>query len=124
MEIKAWALVYGVDGFGADIAPALEEGVFLSKEQAVEHCIKLNLDLLKDNQNEIYEEGWGEDMWDKSTEDGKILEELFQKEDFDNPLWEEIMSKHILEGRAGAKKLAIYEEPVYGFYCIRETFIH
>lgn len=124
MTKKVWALVYGVDGFGADIAPALEEGIFLSKEEALEHCISLNLEQLENNEITVYEEGWGEDSWDKSTNDGKIIEELFQNDDFDNPLWDEIFDKHCLNKRDGAKALAIREQPALGFYCIQETFIH
>ena len=84
MEKKVWALVFGVDGFGADTAPALEEGIFLNKEEALEHCIKLNLEQLKENECDIYE----------GKNDRKV-----------------------------AKKLALQEEPYYGFYCIQETFI-
>ena len=124
MKQTAWALVYGVDGFGADTAPALEEGIFLNKETALEHCIKLNLELLKENHIDLYEEGWGEDCYDEESEDGKILLALEDKNDYQNPLWVEILDKHILKDiREKAKLLALKEEPWYNFYCIQETLI-
>lgn len=123
MKQKVWALVYGVDGFGADIAPALEEGIFLSKEEALEHCIKLNLEMLEDNDYHIYEKGWGEDYWDEESEDGKILSELAESYDFDNPLFDEIIKRHALNDKEAAEDLAMREDPVLNFYSIQETFI-
>jgi hypothetical protein len=123
MEQKVWALVYGVDGFGADTAPALEEGIFLSKEKALEHCIELNLAQLKEDNCDVYEEGWGVDCWDEESEDGKILSQLVEDEDTYNPLFEEILDRHILSDKKGAELLALQEEPRLGYYCIRETFI-
>lgn len=124
MKQIVWALVYGVDGFGADTAPALEEGIFLNKETALKHCIKLNLKQLKENPIDLYEEGWGEDYYDEESEDGKILLALEDKNDYQNPLWVEIFDRHILKGaREKAKLLALKEEPWCNFYCIQETFI-
>lgn len=124
MKQTAWALVFGVDGFGEDMAPALEEGIFLNKENALKHCIKLNLKQLKENNIELYEEGWGEDYYDEESEDGKILLALEDKDDYQNPLWDKIFSKHIIKDKKEkAKLLALKEEPRYDFYCIQETFI-
>lgn len=123
MKQKVWALVYGVDGFGADIAPALEEGIFLSKEDALEHCIKLNLDMLENSDYRIYEEGWGVDYWDEESEDGKILSELAEDYDFDNPLFDEILERHALSDEEAAEKLSLREEPLLNFYSVQETFI-
>lgn len=123
MKQKAWALIYGIDGFGEDIAPALEEGIFLSREKALEHCIELNLKQLEENDCNVYEEGWGEDYCDEESQDGKILLKLIENDDFDNPLFEEIMERHTLKGKEGAKLLALREEPKMNFYCIQETFI-
>ena len=124
MKQTAWALVYGVDGFGADIAPALEEGIFLNKKTALEHCIKLNLERLKENNIDLYEDGWSEDYYDEKSEDGKVLLALEANHDYRNPLWDEIYSKHtIKDAKEKAKLLALKEEPWFNFYCIQETFI-
>lgn len=124
MKQKAWALVYGVDGFGADIAPALEEGIFLNKETALNHCIKLNLEQLKENNIDLYENGWGVDSYDEESEDGKILLALEKKNDYQNPLWDKIFDKHTIKDmQEKAKVLALKEEPYYDFYCIQETFV-
>ena len=124
MKQTAWALVYGVDGFGADTAPALEEGIFLNRETALEHCIKLNLERLKENNVDLYDEGWCEDCYDEESEDGKILLALEEKGDYHNPLWDEIYDKHtIRDAKEKAKLLALKEEPWFNFYCIQETFV-
>ena len=124
MKQTAWALVYGVDGFGADTAPALEEGIFLNRETALEHCIQLNLEQFKENDINLYDKGWGEDYYDEESEDGKILLALEDKDDYQNPLWDKIFDKHtIKDTREKAKMLALRKEPLYNFYCIQETFI-
>ena len=46
--MTGYVFTYGVDGFGADIAPAHEEGVYLSYESAFNHLCELNAPL-KDN---------------------------------------------------------------------------
>ena len=124
MKQTAWALIYGVDGFGADIAPALEEGIFLNRETALEHCIQLNLEQFKKNDINLYDKGWGEDYYDEESEDGKILLALEDKDDYQNPLWDEIFDKHtIKDTREKAKMLALRKEPLHNFYCIQETFV-
>lgn len=40
--MRGYAFIYGVDGFGADVAPALEEGIFLNYEEAFQKQLKLN----------------------------------------------------------------------------------
>ena len=49
MKRYGYAFVYGVDGFGADTAPALEEGIYLDFDKAFKHFCDLNKPLWKDN---------------------------------------------------------------------------
>lgn len=47
--MKGYAFVYGVDGFGADTAPALEQGVYLDFNKAFNHFCELNRPLWQKN---------------------------------------------------------------------------
>lgn len=40
--MKAYVFCYGVDGFGADVAPAHEMGCYLDFNKALEKCMELN----------------------------------------------------------------------------------
>lgn len=43
--MKIYGFYYGVDGFGADTAPAFEEGFYTDLDVACEKCAKLNSDI-------------------------------------------------------------------------------
>ncbi|MDV3429614.1 MAG: hypothetical protein LIR50_21805 [Bacillota bacterium] len=47
--MTGYVFTYRVGGFGADIAPAHEEGVYLNYESAFNHLCALNAPLIKDN---------------------------------------------------------------------------
>lgn len=40
--MKGYIFTFGVDGFGADVAPAIEEGVYTNYETAFYHLCELN----------------------------------------------------------------------------------
>jgi hypothetical protein len=40
--MTGWAFTYGVDGFGQDVAPANEEGIYLSFNKAFARLCELN----------------------------------------------------------------------------------
>ena len=49
--MKIYGFYFGVDGFGADVAPAFEEGFYTDLDVACQKCAELNKSRLKDKEN-------------------------------------------------------------------------
>lgn len=45
--MKVYGFTFGVDGFGADEAPAFEERVYINRKKAFAHLMELNKDNFK-----------------------------------------------------------------------------
>jgi hypothetical protein len=117
--MTGYAFVYGVDGFGADTAPALEEGVYLDFDKAFEHLVKLNHKAIKSGERYFYEDGYGEDTY---PEDDVELSQAENNEDW--VLFETLLCKHIIQDEIEINKLFInIEEPYFGMYAIQEVEI-
>ena len=52
--MKGYVFTYGVDGFGADIAPANEEGCYLSFDKAFKHLCELNKEVHERHKKQGY----------------------------------------------------------------------
>lgn len=50
--MTGWIFTYGVDGFGADVAPAHEEGVYLNRNKAFKRLCELNKNEIKNTYDE------------------------------------------------------------------------
>lgn len=117
--MKGYIFTYGVDGFGADTAPAFEEGCFLNFDKAFVHLVELNHNqILTDNSYGFYEEGYGVDFFpDNDTE-------LLKAEEEENwELFDELMEKHKITNEIEINKKFINREPWYGFYALEEIEI-
>lgn len=60
--MKGYVFTYGVDGFGADTAPAFEEGCYLNFEKAFAHLVELNHQIWAERHAEAEEDYWEEFM--------------------------------------------------------------
>ena len=90
-----YVFVYGVDGFGADTAPAHEEGVYLDYNKAFNHLVKLNKECMEHHPRDFYT--------NRDEYNGKLLKNI-------KDICELIISE--------------YEEPPYGFYSMEEIEIY
>ena len=117
---KGWVFVYGVDGFGEDIAPAHEEGCYTNFNKAFEHLMELNHDAIVNAEYDFYEEGYGIDSY---PENDKELAEAYESGDFE--LFERLMDKHILTDERQINELCINCEYClfYGMYGLDEIDI-
>ena len=120
--MKGYTFVFGVDGFGYDVAPAYDQGVYLDYNKAYARLIELNTAQLFTHDYAVYEEGYGVDYF---PDDNLIMAKAEKEEDWDT--YSEELDKHmtsdpkavcdyILETFAG--------EPPIGFYSIVEIEIH
>lgn len=115
--MKGWVFTYGVDGFGADIAPAHEVGVYLNFEKAFDKLCELN-DKVEDRPS-FYEDGYGEDYYPDSDIELKQAEEAEDWELFDT-----LLSKHLVTDiREICSTYCVNEEPLIGLYAIEEIEI-
>lgn len=117
--MKGYVFTYGVDGFGADTAPAFEEGCFLNFDKAFAHLIELNHKrILIDNSFGFYEEEYGIDFYpDNDTE-------LFKAEEEENwDLFDKLLEKHKITDEIEINKRFVNHEPWYGFYALEEIEI-
>ena len=89
--MKGYVFTYGVDGFGADVAPAYEYGCYLDYNKAFRKLCDLNAQTLADSDIVFYEEGYGEDYY---PDDNTILREAEEKRDW--AAYEAELQKHIL----------------------------
>lgn len=116
--MKGYVFTYGVDGFGADVAPAHEIGVYLDFEKAFAKLVELNHEAMKEEDLVFYESGYGEDFYPDTDVE---LAEAEEKEDWD--LFNKLLKKHILENEKEINKKFINEEPCFGMYALEEIEI-
>ena len=119
--MKGYVFTRGVDGFGADVAPAYEEGCYLDYDKAFKHLCELNdMEALKECGIVMYEKGYGADYY---PDDNMILRQA--EEEDDEELWEKEMSKHIITDTAMYCKRIMeeWDEPPIGLYRIEEIEI-
>ena len=96
---------------------------FLNKEKAKQFCYENNKKVLQKKGRDffVYEKNWGEDFWDKNSEDGKLLTDLYEKDDFDSPLWDEINEKHKLRNENLLNNIfTVNQEELKDFYIYEE----
>lgn len=117
--MKGYVFTYGVDGFGADVAPAHEVGVYLDFDKAFKKLVELNHDAIKLSNRAFYEEGYGEDYYPDTDVE---LTEAEENEDWD--LYNKLMKKHELSNEEEINKRFVnLEEPYYGMYALEEIEI-
>jgi len=114
--MKGYVFTYGVDGFGADIAPAHEFGVYLDFEKAFAKLIKLNHKPLK--KRNFFEVGYGEDEY---PEDDVELAKAEKEKNWD--LYYKLMEKHIITDEKEINKKFINAEPYLDMYALEEIEI-
>lgn len=114
--MKGYVFTYGVDGFGADVAPAFEEGCYLNFDKAFAHLVELNHDRI-DNCT-FYESGYGEDYYPSKD---KALRQAEKEENWE--LFDKLMSKHLLTNEIEINKKFINNEPQYDMYAMEEIEI-
>lgn len=116
--MKGYVFTYGVDGFGADTAPAFEEGCYLNFEKAFAHLVELNHNLMSKNPYGFYEEGYGIDYF---PDEDKELMQAENNEDWE--LFDKLMDKHKLNNEIEINKKFINAEPYFGMYALEEIEI-
>lgn len=114
--MKGYVFTYGVDGFGADVAPAHEIGVYLDFKKAFAKLIELNHKQLK--KRDFYEDGYGEDYY---PEDDIELVKAEEADDWD--LYNRLMRKHMITNEEEINKEFINAEPCLGMYALDEVEI-
>lgn len=119
--MKGYVFTYGVDGFGADTAPAHEIGVYLDFDKAFEKLIELNHKEIQDNianGRAFYEDGYGEGFHPDND-----WEAIKAEKEGDWELFDAIIEKHIITDEIEINKLFINAEPCYNMYAIEEIEI-
>lgn len=116
--MKGYAFTFGVDGFGADVAPAHEIGVYLDFEKAFAKLVELNHKAIKEGGFVVYEKGYGEDYY---PENDLELAKAEEEEDWD--LFEKLMKKHIIKNEKEINKKFINADPWYDMYALEEIEI-
>lgn len=123
-----YTFVFGVDGFGADVAPAYEEGVFLNYEKAFAHFKTLTQKQLEKTGRKFYEEGYGEDYWPLEDTELEELWDAIEKSDYNEELMKKLdalMDTHVLHDIDTICNFIIdyYDDPPFNFYQIVEVEI-
>lgn len=116
--MKGYVFTYGVDGFGADTAPAFEEGCFLNFDKAFTHLVELNHNLILKDNSFFYEEGYGIDYF---PDDDVELLKAEEEENWD--LFDKLLEKHKITDEIEINKRFVNREPWYGFYALEEVEI-
>ncbi len=117
--MKGYVFTYGVDGFGADTAPAYEQGCYLDYNKAFRRLCELNAAILEDSDRVFYEEGYGGDYY---PDDNIILRQAEEKRDW--AAYDAEMKKHELTSIAAiCKQIMEYEDPPLGMYSLVEIQI-
>lgn len=114
--MKGYIFTYGVDGFGADVAPAHEEGCYLNFEKAFAHLMELNHTEI--GNHTFYELGYGEDYYPSKD---KALRQAEEEENWE--LFDKLMSEHLVTNEIEINKKFINKEPWYGMYAMEEIEI-
>ena len=115
-----YVFTYGVDGFGADIAPAHKVGVYLDFNKAFQKLVELNHNPIKTRDIEFYEKGYSEDSYPNHD---KEMAKAEKEENWD--LYEKLLNKHIISDEIEINKIILncYDEPPIGFYSMEEIEI-
>jgi hypothetical protein len=114
--MKGWVFTFGVDGFGADVAPAHEEGVYLSFKKAFERLCELNSKL---EHQSFFENGYGEGCY---PDDDIELKQADEANDWE--LVTALLDKHrITDIKEICFRYCVNEEPPIGLYAIEEIKI-
>ena len=117
--IKGWVFTYGVDGFGADTAPAYEEGCYLDFDKAFKHLIELNHEAIFDNDYYgFYEEGYGIDFYPSSDKELTYAEETENWE-----LYDKLIKSHRIYNEREINKQFINTDPQFDMYALEEIEI-
>lgn len=118
--MTGYVFTYGVDGFGADVAPAHEEGVYLNYDKALQHLMELNKNAIVKSNSYFYEKGYGEDYYPKTD---TVLAKLEEKEDWET--YNKELNKHILTDiKSICERIMEMDEPPFGMYSMEEIEIH
>ena len=118
--MTGYVFTYGVDGFGADVAPAHEEGVYLDYNKAFQHLVELNESAIAECGRRFYEKGYGEDYY---PETDTALAKLEEAEDWE--AYEKELNKHILTNiKSICERIMEFDEPPFGMYSMEEIEIH
>ena len=119
-NMTGWVFVFGVDGFGADTAPAHEQGVYLNFDKAFTKLCELNFEQLELFDAEFYEDGYTKYEYPDDDLELKAAEDA---EDWD--LFNELMEKHKLTKIEDIcmERCVNPEEPPYNFYALEEIEI-
>ena len=117
--MKGYVFTFGVDGFGADVAPAYEEGCYLDYDKAFAHLCELNERAIQDCPYTFYEEGYGEDYY---PEDDIALRQAEEKQDWSQ--YEIELNKHILTDiTAICNRIIDFYTPPFNMYGMEEIEI-
>lgn len=119
--MRGWVFIFGVDGFGEDVTPAHEEGIYLNFNKAFKRLCELNSKILnsKMNHSSFFEEGYGGDYYPDDDIELKQAEEMENWELFDT-----LLNKHrITNIEKICSRYCVNEEPPLGFYAIEEIEI-
>lgn len=116
--MKVYTFVRGVDGFGADIAPAYWEGAYLDYDKAYDHLCNLNKEKILSKEVVFYEDGYG-DSYPKTN---LILVKAEEENDWDT-FTEEYRKHEITDVRKICEDFVEAEYLPYGFYGLVEVEI-
>lgn len=114
-----YVFTFGVDGFGADVAPAHTEGVYLDYDAAFKHLCKLNESAIKNDEHTFYEDGYGEDHYPESDE---AMAKAQENDDLD-AIAAELEKHKITSVSEICKRIMQYEIPPFGMYSMEEIEI-
>lgn len=114
-----YVFTFGVDGFGADVAPAYTEGVYLDYDAAFEHLCKLNAPTIRSGERTFYEDGYGEDYY---PEDDEAMKKAQEAEDW-IAIEAEYKKHEITSVPEICRQIMQYETPPFGMYSMEEVEI-
>lgn len=119
--MKGYVFIYGVDGFGEDIAPAHEEGVYLDYDKAFNHLCELNKECLINFPQKFYEDGYSEVEYPYTD---LVMHKAYEEEDWDT--FDKELKKHEIIGIENICRYIIKEGEFvpYHFYSMEEIEIH
>lgn len=117
MSKFGYVFVVGVDGFGQDVAPAIEEGIYFDFDKAFQRLVELNHNGIQ-NCDPFYEEGYGE--YECPESDKKMAKALKEK-NWD--LFYTLLEDHILTDENEINKQFIDCDPYFHMYALQKIEI-
>ena len=110
--MEGWIFTFGVDGFGADAAPAYEEGVYLNFEKAFKKLCELNSKVKRPS---FFEECYRDD-------DDIELSQAEKAEDW--KLYDTLLNKRFITNiEKICSACCVNKEPPLGLYAIEKIEI-